>query len=116
MIYLCYHHCYYSVCVQNLADRNILVVEYYFLPSVQAVDVIPDRLYNSLGTALFDESLATSYPQCHAVLTHFAQLLDLEAFRHFCQMLHVRQSMLDTCRFVLQARSKVSRLFQESMT
>ena len=83
---------------------NIFYWKWVYL---QAAEVIPDQLHSNLGTLLFDESLALSYPQCHAVLTHFAQLLDLDAYRHFCQAVHVRQSMLDTCQFVLQAKSKV---------
>ncbi|XP_076470158.1 rotatin-like isoform X2 [Babylonia areolata] len=78
----------------------------HLLPHDQAVEVIPDQLHDTLGSLLFDESLALSYPQCHGVLTHFAHLLDLDAYRHYLQASHLRQSMQDTCRFVLQARAK----------
>lgn len=78
----------------------------HLLPADQAVDIIPEQLYGNLGAVMFDESLALSYPQCHAVLTHFAQLLDLDSCRHFGQTVHIRQSMMDTCRFVLQVQSK----------
>ncbi|XP_070193440.1 rotatin-like [Littorina saxatilis] len=84
----------------------------HLLPYHQAVEVIPDQLHAGLGTVLFDESLALSYPQCHAVLMHFAQLLELEEYRNFCQTVHVRQSMVDTCRFVLEAESKTVHIRQ----
>lgn len=72
---------------------------------------MPERLKVSLGPILFDESLAISYPQCHAVLTHYAQVLGLDDYRHFCQTVHIRQSMQDTCRFIELACTQVSIIF-----